>query len=48
MVDYPDPEPYVGWSGRRYATEHTSAASLDDGPVEFLPRDNFAWTEDDR
>lgn len=44
----PDPEPYVGWSGTRYAAEHTSHASLEDGPIGFEPRPEYGPTEDER
>ena len=44
----PDPQPYVGWSGRRYALEDTTWASLNDGPVDFAARPEYAPTEDER
>lgn len=44
----PDPEPYVGFSGRRYSIEAVSWASLEDGPVTFEPRDTYGPTEDQR
>ena len=44
----PDPEPYVGWSGRRYSVEASSWAAEDDGPVAFEPRSYYGPTEDER
>lgn len=44
----PDPEPYVGFSGRRYAVDATSWASINDGPLMFEPREDFGPTEDTR
>ena len=43
-----DPEPYVGWSGKRYALDGATSAALNDGPVEFDPRPQYAPTEDQR
>lgn len=43
-----DPEPYVGWSGRRYAADAATFASLEDGPVAFEPRPEYAPTRDER
>lgn len=38
-----DPEPYVGRSGRRYAAEDaTWEAVIEDGPLEFAPRAEYA------
>lgn len=37
-----DPEPYVGWSGARYSYSASAVASLDDGPVLFEPRPEYA------
>lgn len=36
-----DPEPYVGWSGKRYDEETRTFASLEDGPVGVEPRPEF-------
>lgn len=43
-----DPESYIGWSGTRYSIEETSRASIDDGPISFEPRDEYAPTADTR
>jgi hypothetical protein len=44
----PDPKPYIGFSGVRYDLEHSTAASLYDGPVGFEPRDEYGPTQDER
>lgn len=36
-----DPEPYAGWSGRRYNEETRTFASLEDGPVGVEPRPEY-------
>ena len=36
-----DPEPYIGWSGKRYSEESHTYATLEDGPVGEEPRPEY-------
>lgn len=38
-----DPEPYVGWSGKRYAPGYDAQhAWVYDEPVDFAPREGYS------
>lgn len=39
-----DPEPYVGWSGRRYGQDRVAWASVHDRPVVVDPRAEYERT----